>query len=119
MDHLKSMKTPEPGPQLPHAQQAMTYIKEHLTDQDVVIFVKPRVLSFYAEKKAAYMPGLLSKPDELYASFQRMNAHYFLECRNKETKDERLLNFLEGNKDVVHLVWNNEQFYLYTDIPPS
>ena len=82
----------------------------------IVVFVKPRALSFYSGRKAAYVIRNI-QPDKLAGLFKRMNAHYFLLCyENKKVNDDLLHAFISGNREKVKLIWRDNYFELYTDL---
>lgn len=117
-DQVSTMDLAEQGPQEKQAVEAFTYIHEKLPADAVVVFIKPRALSFYSGRKAAYVMRNVAA-DELNAIFRRMNAHFFLLCReNEEVKDVVLEKFISENKDEVRSIWNNEYFNLYSDLKP-
>ncbi|MEO8085580.1 MAG: glycosyltransferase family 39 protein [Bacteroidota bacterium] len=115
IDQVKSMDAPEQGPQEQPAVEAFEYIN-NLPGDDVVVFLKPRALSFYAGRKAAYVTRNI-QPDALKGLFGRLNAHYFLICNeNEEVNDMMLKNFIAVHKDDIKLLWQNSFFELYTDL---
>ncbi len=111
---VKSMDYAEQGPQEMPAVEAFEYIR-HLPDDAVVVFLKPRALSYYSDKHAAYVTRN-TRPDEIRELFLRMNAHYFLVCsQNEEVNDVILKKFIEDNKNELKLIWHNSYFELYSD----
>ncbi|RYD55069.1 MAG: hypothetical protein EOP56_17000 [Sphingobacteriales bacterium] len=46
-----------PGDYMPASQDSMAfnYIRQHVSDKDIIIFLKPRVLSLYTDKRAAVL----------------------------------------------------------------
>lgn len=113
---VKSMDYSEQGPQEAPAVEAFQYIGS-MPDDAVVVFLKPRALSYYSGKRAAYVARNV-KPEEIRDLFRRMNAHYFLLCsQNEEVYDAILLKFIEAHKSDLRSIWKNESFELYTDLP--
>lgn len=112
---VNSMDYSEEGPQEEPAVEAFEYIS-HLPDEAVVVFLKPRALSFYSGKRAAYVTRNV-KPDEIRDLFKRMNAHYFLLCsQNEEVNDVILKKFIVDHKSELKLIWHNNNFELYYDL---
>jgi hypothetical protein len=97
------------------AAEAFAYI-HNLPGDAVVVFLKPRALSYYSNRKAAYVTRNIP-PDQLLDLFRRIHAHYFLLCNeNEEVNDVMLKKFLEDNKNEVSMIWQNSLFDLYTDL---
>ena len=112
---VKSMDYSEEGPQEAPAVEAFEYIS-HLPEEAIVVFLKPRALSFYSGKSAAYVTRNV-KPEEIRDLFNRMNAHYFLLCsRNEEVNDVILKKFIADHKSELRLIWHNNNFELYSDL---
>ena len=112
---VKSMDYNEEGPQEALAVEAFEYIRR-LPEEAVVVFLKPRALSFYSDKRAAYVPRNV-KPDEVRGLFRKMNAHYFLLCsQNEEVNDVILKKFIADYKSELRLIWHNNNFELYSDL---
>lgn len=105
----------EEGPQETPAAEAFEYIS-HLPEEAVVVFLKPRALSFYSGKRAAYVTRNV-EPEEIRDLFRRMNAHYFLLCsQNEEVNDAILKKFIADHKSELRLIWHNNNFELYSDL---
>lgn len=114
-DQVKYMHIPEQGPQEKPAVDAFNYISK-LPEDAVVVFLKPRALSFYTGKKAAYV-ARNTQPAQVRGLFARINAHYFLVCNeNEEVNDVMLNNFISANKNELKLIYQNNWFDLYTDL---
>jgi hypothetical protein len=112
---MKTMHNPEQGPQGNSAVEAFAYISR-LPEGAIVVFIKPRALSYYSGKHAAYVARNI-RPAELPGLFRRMNAHYFLLCHeNDEVNDVLLEKFVEENKAGLTLTWQNDLFDLYSDV---
>lgn len=115
INQVKSMDLAEEGPQELPAMEAFQYIKR-LPDSAVVVFLKPRALSFYSGKRVAYVMRNV-QPDQLPELFARMNAHYFLlSNRNEEVNDVILQKFIADHRDRLKLLWHNVNFNLYSDL---
>jgi len=115
IDQVNSMDVAEQGPQEEPARKAFEFINQ-LPAESVVVFLKPRALSYYSGRRAAYVTRNI-RPEELPALFSRLNAHYFLVCNeNEEVNDVLLKNFIAENKDHVSRVWQNSYFELYSDL---
>jgi hypothetical protein len=115
IDQVKSMNVPEQGPQETPSIEAFVYISK-LPEDAVVIFLKPRALSFYSGRRAGYVTRNI-QPADLKNLFARLHAHYFLICReNDEVNDVLLNNFIAENKNDLKLVWQNSFFDLYSDL---
>ena len=115
IDQVKSMALPEQGPNEMPAVRTFNYL-HNLPGEPVVVFLKPRALSFYSGRKAAYVARNIGL-DQLPALFNRMNAHYFLLCHeNDEVNDVLLKSFIAGNKEKVKLIWQDNYFELYSDL---
>jgi len=116
IDQVNSMDVPEQGPQEPPAVETFDYISQHLPVDAVIVFIKPRALSFYSGKKAAYVARNITS-EKLPGLFRRMNAHYFLICNeNDEVNDVMLKNFVIENKNELQLIWQNSFFDLYAGL---
>ncbi len=115
IDQVKSMDFIEEGPQEEPTIETFEFISK-LPEGSTVVFLKPRALSFYSGRQAAYFTRNIIK-DELPALFNRMNAHYFLLCNeNEEVFDPVLINYIEEHKHELNEVWKNKYFTLYTDL---
>ncbi|CAN5436858.1 hypothetical protein BH11BAC1_BH11BAC1_03230 [soil metagenome] len=115
VNQVKSMNIPEQGPQEQPAVEAFEFIN-HLPGEVVVVFMKPRALSCYSGRRAAYVTRNI-QPDALEGIFSRMNAHYFLICKeNEEVNDLMLKKFISTHRNDINLVWQNRFFELYTDL---
>jgi len=115
IDHVQSMSLPEQGPNELAAVRTFNFIHD-LPDDAVVVFLKPRALSFYSGRKSAYFIRNII-PDQLPGLFNRMNAHYFLLCHeNKKVNDELLKTFISGNREKLRIIWRDSYFELYTDL---
>ena len=97
IDQVKSMSVPEQGPQEAPAVEAFGFISRQLSADAVVVFLKPRALSFYSNKRAAYVTRNI-KQEELRDSFRRMNAHYFLICNENDEVNDVLLKRISFKK---------------------
>src|SRR6185436_20451292 len=96
-DHVNSMSHPEQGPNEKAATQTFSFIHE-LPGDAIVVFAKPRALSYYTGRKAAYFIRNI-QIDQLPGLFNRMNAHYFLLCHeNKIVNDDLLASFINANR---------------------
>ncbi len=116
IDQVKSMSVSEEGPQEQPAREAFRFIAQQLPADAVIVFLKPRALSFYSGKQTTYAARNI-KSDELKNSFSRMNAHYFLICNeNDEVNDVLLKKYLLQHKDETHLIYQNQYFDLYDDL---
>jgi hypothetical protein len=115
IDQAKSMSLPEEGPNEIPAVRTFNYI-HNLPGEAIVVFLKPRALSFYSGRKSAYVARNI-RLDQLPALFNRMNAHYFLICNENEEVDDVLLkSFIAVNKGKVKLIWKDNYFELYSDL---
>ena len=115
IDHVNSMSIPEEGPQEIAAMEAFDYIR-HLPTDAVVVFMKPRALSFYSDRRSAYVQRT-TKPQDLEELFTRMNAHYFLvPTKNGKLHDMLLEKFIEDHGDDLKLIYKNSTFNLFTDL---
>lgn len=96
------------GPQETFAQQAFNYISKNTERDAVIAFIKPRVLSLYAQRKT-----LTNHPQQEQESmkdfFEKNNAGYYLLSR--ELPNPALEEFVQ--KETPALVWSNEKFSLY------
>ena len=82
----------------------------------MVVFLKPRALSYYSGRKAAYV-ARNTRVDQLPELFNRINAHYFLICHeNDEVNDVLLKSYIAGNKEKLKLIWSYSYFELYSDL---
>jgi len=115
IDQVKSMSLPEQGPNGVAATSTFNFIHE-LPGDAVVVFLKPRALSYYSGRKAAYVTRN-TKVEQLPELFSRINAHYFLICHeNEEVNDMLLKSFIELNKKKLKRIWHNNYFELYSDL---
>ena len=115
VDQVKSMDLQESGPQRRPAVETFDFI-HHLPEDAVVVFLKPRALSFYSGRRAAYVTRSISQED-LPELFNRMHAHYFLVCdESDEVNDVLLKKFVEDHKTELKLIYQDSQFYLYSDL---
>jgi len=115
IDHARSMSLTEQGPNEMPAARTFNFIRD-LPGDAVVVFVKPRALSFYSGRKAAYFIRDI-QPEQLPGLFKRMNAHYFLLCNeNKKVDDALLRSFIADNNSKLKIIWRDNYFELYTDL---
>jgi hypothetical protein len=115
IDHVKSMSLPEQGPNEMAAARTFNFIHD-LPGDAIVVFAKPRALSFYTGRKAAYVIRNI-QTDQLPGLFNRMNAHYFLLCHeNKKVNDDLLNSFITGNREKLKIIWRDTNFELYSDL---
>lgn len=115
IDQVKSMNREEEGPNEIPAVRTFNFIHD-LPGDAVVVFLKPRALSYYSGRKAAYVARNISV-DQLPELFRRINAHYFLICnRNEEVNDVLLKSFVAANREKLKLIWQNVHFELYSDL---
>jgi len=109
---IGNQRRTENGPQIPSAAIMFSFIR-NLPSDIVVAFVKPRALSFYTNKKAAYVIRTISAKQN-YEAMQRMNVHYFLiGTNNKQLTDLPMQKIIVSYKDKMRIIWQNGDFILY------
>jgi len=98
------------GPQEKQAIEAFNYIKENTPHNAVIIFIKPTVLSLYAERKS-----LTNRYDQdiptIEKKFREIGANYYL--TTTDMQNAPLETFLAEKKDSIDLIWSNSRFNLY------
>jgi hypothetical protein len=105
----------EEGPQSPHAQSTLGFIKNDLPEDAVIVFAKPRAISFYTGKKSAALSRRISFV-EMHNAFQRTNTHYIMiKANDEEVNDPKLREYVSVYKDELRVLWQNEGFTIYTD----
>jgi 4-amino-4-deoxy-L-arabinose transferase-like glycosyltransferase len=107
---LKEQNTTIIGPQEKPATEAFDYIRDKTPQNAVIIFIKPTVLSLYADRKS-----LTNRNDQdlstIEKKFREIGANYYLTVT--DLQNTPLDNFLAENKDSIDLIWSNIKFNLY------
>jgi 4-amino-4-deoxy-L-arabinose transferase-like glycosyltransferase len=116
-DTIEYKNYPVHGPQEISSQQAFEYIQGFVPDNAIIAFIKPRILPLYALRKSVYVPSDLSA-GWMYLFFNRINVHYFLySTQCEEVTDFRLKNFIGSYQNEMKILWHNEHFILYSNLP--
>jgi hypothetical protein len=98
------------GPQEPEAQEAFRFINETTPQDAKIAFIKPRVLSLYAERSSLANHFAMDTKG-LEQKFSDEGINYFLLC--SELSNPALQDYInEHQKDII-LIWKNPKFEFY------
>ncbi len=101
------------GPQERQSKEVFQYIKENTSKKAVFVFIKPTVLSLYAERNC-----MANRRDQdvagMATKFEQVGVDYYL--TNSDLANGALDRFLIKHKVKVRLIWSNEKFKLYKKI---
>ncbi len=100
----------EDGPQKPAAMAAFGYIQNKLKPTDVVAFIKPRALTFYTSVRTATVAYDVNA-EQAVAAFDKMS-FFLIASNNDALRDDKLEHYI--NIRNVQIVWQNEDFKLYS-----
>jgi hypothetical protein len=100
------------GPQEKSSVEAFQYISEHVPENSIIIFTKPKALTLYTNRKT-FSTVYGQSADDVKYMIQRIHAEYLLLHNDKDMHDESLENYLAHNPDAVQLTWKNDKFSLY------
>lgn len=98
----------------PESVEFFEYIKQQTTDDDVIIFTKPRALALYTERKSSFYPMLLNDKG-IWDYFGRIKAtHIALGPKGVEPQDQEFLSkFLNRYSSFVRQEYANADFTVY------
>ncbi len=99
------------GPQMPEAQELFTYINTNLEKEDVIVFSKPRALTYYTGIKTAATLWEIDE-DEFIRQTKNLGATHYLAYTGIEYY--ALNDFVKSNYNNLEVLYQNEKFILYT-----
>lgn len=90
------------------------YVKQQTSENDVIIFTKPRALALYTGRKASFYPMLLDDKG-IWEYFRRIGAtHIVWGPKDVEPHDQEFLSkFLNRNRDFIREEYANAAFTVY------
>lgn len=97
-----------PGPQEIQSQEAFAYLQANTRAEDIIVFTKPRVLGFYAQRKS-FSNQIWDPVDSVEYDVNHLGATFLLIAENPPNLI--LEHLIE--KRYAEKVWNNEKFKLY------
>ncbi|HDO27779.1 MAG TPA: hypothetical protein ENH02_06645 [Bacteroidetes bacterium] len=107
------MQKPEitkPGPQEQTSQEAFEYIRSHLSEDETVLFTKPRVLALYTGRKSV-CNELSDDIEKIGRLLKQKDVGYIL--TNENLSNPAMEKYLIAKKNQVLLIWSNKKFRLY------
>ena len=89
-------------------------VRRESNENDVIIFIKPRVLSLMTSRKSSSYQNVKSDED-LFKYFQKIGATYLIEPINKYPylQDPYLDSFIARNKNRFKQIYSNRDFIYY------
>ncbi|MFH0866048.1 MAG: hypothetical protein V1904_07625 [Bacteroidota bacterium] len=102
------------GPQEENAAEAFTYIRNNVSENALIDFVKPRALALYAERSSYHM-----KPDQsmqgIKENIEKDNISYILYTDEPINflPEDSLKKFISLNNNLLVCEWSNNKFKLY------
>ncbi|NOX87342.1 MAG: hypothetical protein GXO86_15525 [Chlorobi bacterium] len=102
--------TTKQGPQEQTSQEVFEYIRNNLSEDETILFTKPRVLALYTGRKSVCneLNDDLEKMDLL---LRDKRVGYIL--TNENLSNPALEKYLISKKDHILLIWSNKKFKLY------
>jgi hypothetical protein len=98
------------GPQEASSVEAFDYICQHISDNSVIVFKKPKALALYTHKKTT--STLFDQSSADVASMLKQFGDPYL-LLHTDLSDEPLKKYIMENQNNVRLIWKNERFTLY------
>ncbi len=109
---LESGNTILHGPQERSSTETFQFIRQHIPEVAIIVFSKPKALALYTGRRT--FSTLANQPSsEVKNMLNRLHAEYLLLNDDADLHDESLQNYMKENQNEVHLLWNNDQFFLY------
>ena len=100
------------GPQEKSSGETFQYIREHIPEQDIIVFTKPKALALYTNRRTfSTVNG--QTPDDVKNMLNRLNAKYLLMNNDYDLHDVCMENYLAKYPESVQLIWKNDAFFLY------
>ncbi|MFC2156709.1 glycosyltransferase family 39 protein [Acidobacteriota bacterium] len=100
----------EIGIQKQESTELFKYIKENTDKEDVLVFIKPRVLSLMTERRSAVYHEQ-DHGGELLTYFKEINASYLIAYPDRDIP--YLSTFIENHKSHFEEVYSNADFIIY------
>lgn len=110
---IRLVQKPEitkPGPQEQTSQEAFEYIRSHLSEDETVLFTKPRVLALYTGRKSV-CNELSDDIEKIGRLLKQKDVGYIL--TNENLPNPAMEKYLIAKKNQVLLIWSNKKFRLY------
>jgi len=111
--YANSFPRPMEAIENPKTQEMFQFIRSETTSDDVILFVKPRVMALFTQRKAVVMPV----PDPKRDTFAQMREFgvSFLAYRQDRGEEYQpgLLGFIQENPDHFQLIFENSDFQVY------
>jgi hypothetical protein len=104
----------EPGPYTENSQAAFDFISEHVPENDGIVFWKPRVLSYFTERKSSFNFRI----EELTNGRNRYALVYLGEYHPRD-KGRFLPKTVAANKEKFRSIYSNSDFVLYEILTPN
>ncbi len=100
------------GPYEEICLETFDYIKNHVPDDAIIVFTKPRALTLFTGKKSIIY-SWEHTPEQNHEQMKNIGAHYYLHTwKLNESEYVKLLDYL---KPQLELVYQNWQFKLYRE----
>lgn len=98
----------------PETTQFFDYVKRQMSDNDVIIFVKPRALALFTGKKTSFYP-VLSDDKDIWGYFQKIKAtHLVVGPSDTEPYDREFLSkFVSKYQSNFEVVYSNTEYNVY------
>jgi hypothetical protein len=102
------------GPHEEVSVEAFSFIKENTDKDDVILFVKPRVLAFYTDRKSLtnYIGRDVNGIAELIENYE---VDWVL--THTQISDEAIQKFIREQENICEYYWGNDKFSLYKVLP--
>ena len=98
------------GPQMPHSQEAFSFIQEETKPNDGIVFFKPRVLALYTGRKG-FSLSIHESAAETARQMDQVGANYIL--MHKDLPNGSLDRFLAEKPERVEKLFQNSHFRLF------
>lgn len=115
--HIETKDFPS-GTEKESALETFKYIRYHLHDDAVIVFIKPRALSLYTEKYALANNSKERNPFRLDYLYKKYGVDYLLQ-NISEIPDSALMVYLNAFPNRCKLIYSNKDFRLYRLIPDN
>lgn len=107
---LSQQDKAQAGPQVEESKELFEYIRKNISDEDVVLFSKPRALAYYTQKPTSGTLWELNE-QEFKEQAEKLGATHLLYYSDINYK--ALNEYVEKQKDQLEPVFSNEKFVLY------
>ena len=99
-----------PGPQEQTSREAFNFIRNNIGEDEVILFLKPRVLALYTGRDAV-CNELNDSDEDIIRLLKKTGTHYLL--TNVNLANPALDHFIKSHKNDLEIIWSNKKFKLY------